>query len=467
MGAASKVSVMPAEGGAVRTLAEGGVFPAWSPDSTRLVYRVGVAATAREAASFEATQLMTVAAGGGPARELTRIGSPPGGHNTPVWLSDGRRVLFCASLGDTISQPWTADVESGEIRRFATVPASVLHARLSPDGGWLYFSSLSGLMRVRLPDGKPETLVAAGAQMPRDLAFSPDGKRLVFSQVTDQATLWRAPLDGQDGAGPFIDEVGVRITYPSFSRDGRYLAYSLLRRGARFSIQVLDTQGGLSKPLSPPDVAALAPSWTDAGDVGYMQLKAGGPEYWVQPLRSAGRLVPVNLNRRFIRRVKLSPDGKWLAGIFMEPGRKPAIFITNAATGEARVITPRDRDIAYPVWSYDSRWIAAEERLDGSPASRLVVLPREGGTVETLVSEKMHNWPGDVAADNDTIAFSGMRDGIWNIYIVSRKTKKVTQVTRFTSRALLVRYPALSRTKREVVFEYGELKGNVYAAELK
>ena len=42
----------------------------------------------------------------------------------------------------------------------------------------------------------------------------------------------------------------------------------------------------------------------------------------------------------------------------------------------------------------------------------------------------MHNWPGDVAADNDTIAFSGMRDGIWNIYTVSRKTKKVTQVTR-------------------------------------
>ena len=52
------------------------------------------------------------------------------------------------------------------------------------------------------------------------------------------------------------------------------------------------------------------------GDVGYMQLKTGGPEYWIQPLRSAGRLVPVNLDRRFVRRVKLSPDGKWLAGNF-------------------------------------------------------------------------------------------------------------------------------------------------------
>ena len=173
MGAASKVSVMPAEGGAVRTLVEGGVFPAWSPDSTRLVYRVGAATTAREAASFEGD-----AAHDGCRRRRPAQGTderpvlPPADTIRRSWLSDGRRVLFCASLGDTVSQPWTADVESGEIRRFATVPASVLHARLSPDGGWLYFSSLSGLMRMRLPDGKPETLVAAGAQMPRDLAFS-------------------------------------------------------------------------------------------------------------------------------------------------------------------------------------------------------------------------------------------------------------------------------------------------------
>lgn len=467
LGPRATLSVMPAEGGAVRALPASGSFPAWSPDSRRLVFRVGMATTAREVASFENTNLMTIGLDASAAQALTTANRPPGGHNTPVWLADGRRVLFCATLGDNHSQPWTVDVTTGETRQFATIPAAVLNARLTPDGSWLYFSSLAGLMRQRLPGGKPETLVAAGAQMARDLALSRDGRRLVFSQVNDQTTLWKAPLDGSGEAGPFLDETGVRATAPAFSPDGKSLAYSLLRRGGRMSIQLAEAGGRGSRPVSSPEAGAFSPVWTRNGELGYMLLSKSGPAYWVQPPQSAGRPLPLKLDRRLVRRVKLSPDGRWLAGQYGEIGAPSRVFVSDTTTGEARFVTPASRDIGYPVWFPDSRRLAAEERVDSGTATELVTFSSAGGSLRTLVKERVHNWPHDVAPDGETIALSGLRDGVWNIYTVSGVSGHVRQVTKFTGRALLVRYPAFARGRPEVVFEYGESKGNVYVAELR
>lgn len=467
LGSKAKLSLMPAEGGSVRTLTEGAVFPAWSPDSSRLVFRVGMATTAREVASFEGTSLQTVSVNGGQALELTKPGGPPGGHNTPVWLADGRRVLFCATLGDKFSQPWTVDATTREIRKLADVKSAALNARLTSDGQWLYFNSLAGLMRKRLPDGVEELLVAAASQMPRDISISADGSRLVFSQVTDQTMLWRAPLDGQGEAGPFLNEVGVRVTSPSFSRDGERLSYTLLRRGAHMAIQVVDSMGGASRPLTGPETSGFLSVWTGNGDVGFMQLSLRGPAYWLQPLRSPGREIPFRLDKRHVRRLRISPDGKWLAGQISQPGEKSRLFVSDVATGDVRFISPPDRDVAFPAWFPDSRTIAAEERVDRGVATALVSTTVEGDPLETIVDERIHNWPHDVAQDNDTIAFAGLRDGVWNIYTVSKRSKRTRQVTRFTSKALLVRYPAISPVRNEVVFEYGESKGNVYVAELK
>jgi Tol biopolymer transport system component len=426
-----------------------------------------MATTAREVASFEGTSLRVIGLDGAGDSELTKAGAPPGGHNTPIWLETGRSVLFCASLGDGHSQPWTVDVETKQVKRLATVSTAVMNARLTPDGKWLYFNSQTGLMRQSLPDGEPETLVAAGSQMPRDVSLSADGRLLIFSQVTDQTMLWRAPLDGKGEPGPFLSEVGVRVTSPAFSPDGSSVAYTLLRRGARMSIQLADVVSGASRPLSSPDVGGFLSSWTANGEVGYMRLSVEGPSYWLQPLKSAGREVPINLEKRNIRRLRISPDGKWITGQFTAPGEKSRVFVGDVETGEARFVTPAGRDISYPVWVPDSKTIAAEERVDGGVSTTLLIASRDGAPVETIVNERVHNWPHDVASDNDTIAFAGLRDGIWNVYSASRKTGKVGRVTNFTSRALLVRYPAISRGKNEVVFEYGESKGNVYVAELQ
>ncbi|HWW76475.1 MAG TPA: hypothetical protein VNZ44_13845, partial [Pyrinomonadaceae bacterium] len=65
------------------------------------------------------------------------------------------------------------------------------------------------------------------------------------------------------------------------------------------------------------------------------------------------------------------------------------------------------------------------------------------------------------------IAFAGYRDGVWNLYRVSRKTGEQQQLTHFNKTNGYVRYPAWSPIGDRIVFEHAEATGNVWLVELK
>jgi Tol biopolymer transport system component len=86
--------------------------------------------------------------------------------------------------------------------------------------------------------------------------------------------------------------------------------------------------------------------------------------------------------------------------------------------------------------------------------------------VEPLVTARGQSWPFSWAPDNDRIAFAGSRDGVWNVYSVSRTTKAVRQLTNFTSVEGYVRYPSWSKTRDAIVFERAEQRGSIWTAKL-
>jgi Tol biopolymer transport system component len=130
-----------------------------------------------------------------------------------------------------------------------------------------------------------------------------------------------------------------------------------------------------------------------------------------------------------------------------------------------REVTPAGRSIGFPAWSPDGKWIAAQERIEG--ATRLVILPAEGGEIRTLVSDPVESWANSWSPDGDRIVFAGLRNGVWNIYWVSRSTRKVHQLTHFTSQSAFVRYPTWSPRNDQVAFEYNELEANIYVGDLR
>ena len=95
------------------------------------------------------------------------------------------------------------------------------------------------------------------------------------------------------------------------------------------------------------------------------------------------------------------------------------------------------------------------------------VVSRDGGPVELIVTERGQSWPFSWAPDNDRIAFAGARDGVWNIYAVSRKTKKVRQLTDFNSVEGYVRYASWSPARPTIVFERAEQRGILWTAKLQ
>ena len=68
--------------------------------------------------------------------------------------------------------------------------------------------------------------------------------------------------------------------------------------------------------------------------------------------------------------------------------------------------------------------------------------------------------------DNNHIVFAGVRDGVWNIYAVSRRTKEVTQLIRFTTLDGFVRYPAWSPHGNRIVFARAQWNRSLWTLKL-
>jgi Tol biopolymer transport system component len=116
------------------------------------------------------------------------------------------------------------------------------------------------------------------------------------------------------------------------------------------------------------------------------------------------------------------------------------------------------------MWSPDGRSLVIE--IKRGDDTHMGVISRDGGPVELLVTARGQSWPYSWAPDNDRIAFAGARDGVWNIYTVSRKTKEISQLTDFDSVQGYVRYPSWSPTRPRIVFERAEHRGSLWSAKL-
>ena len=90
-----------------------------------------------------------------------------------------------------------------------------------------------------------------------------------------------------------------------------------------------------------------------------------------------------------------------------------------------------------------------------------------GGEVIQLVSEPGLSWPNSWSADGDRIVFAGRRNGVWNLYWVSRSTKQQKQLTKYSKLNAFDRYPAWSPLGNQIIYEYNETNGNIWLMELK
>jgi TolB protein len=90
------------------------------------------------------------------------------------------------------------------------------------------------------------------------------------------------------------------------------------------------------------------------------------------------------------------------------------------------------------------------------------IVPSGGGTPIQLTSDQGQSWPADWSPDGEKIAFAGLRNGVWNLYRVSRRDKTEKQITNYTKTKSSVRYPTWSSRGDQIVYEYTETTGNIW-----
>lgn len=477
--------IVPALGGVAKQLTESGADPAWSPDGERIAFQTDAAADLSQTAfsAMPPSTIWIVSAHGGAPQQITKVGSPSGGHGAPTWSPDGRRIVF-TTYDILLSEIWSVAPNGADLKRLTEGKASFYDPVFSPDGKYLFLSSASGnfrLWRQRIspvtgaPEGAATQIANTGAALARHLTVTPDGKRLAYSSLTMTNNIGSAPLNPNSCEALsepklLTQDTNYRKIQLSFSPDGKTIAYNVWRMGADSEVWLLDADGGNPRQLTTEPAAVLG--WLPAGDQVALSRKDTPNSNLLIVDVNSGKQTPLSSQNIKTRLGKLSPDGRRIAFNSRASGTIN-VWTVSLVDGLLKQLTFDQELMGFPCWSPDSRYLAFEMKRGDD--THIAIIPSagpgdealEGGAPTQLTFERGQSWPGSWSPDGAKIAFAGLRDGVWNVWWVSRDGKTQKRVTNYMKPNIYVRYPAWSPRGDQIVYEYAETTGNIWMMELK
>jgi len=153
----------------------------------------------------------------------------PGNYQHVSISPDGKRIVLTAVEGAN-QDIWVYDPQRDAMTRL-TFGGSNFAPRWSPDGQYIVYLNVEhGLFQARADGASPPQALMESKNRQIPWSFTPDGKRLAYSEMTPRPQIWTVPLDPQAGQlkartpEQFLTS-NFRDNGPSFSIDGRWLAY--------------------------------------------------------------------------------------------------------------------------------------------------------------------------------------------------------------------------------------------------
>jgi Tol biopolymer transport system component len=171
------------------------------------------------------------------------------------------------------------------------------------------------------------------------------------------------------------------------------------------------------------------------------------------------------LNGR-LAELALSPSMTRAAFSVMTPplGRR-VLYVTAIEPFAARALTRDTDSVGYPAWSRDERHVAVQIK-DGS-SIQAGVIDVGSGAMRRLTSERGQTWVRSWSPDDRKLAAATRHGGIWSLRWIDVENGRQGTITPPAPPAVFVRYPAWSPRGGRVLFERGELHGNIWMLALR
>ncbi len=351
-----------------------------------------------------------------------RLTNGPAPATNPAWSPDGKRIAF--RRGAPGNGIWTMSPLGGAEQKLADLN-STGQMSWSPDGKWLavalyinneYPGEESGLFLVPVDGSEPRRI--ASPKPPAyhsNPSFSPDGRFLAYGACSNSYTcdLFVQELDSSDsprGSPRRITHQGFYIAGIAWDRDGLSLIYGAGETWAGHS-RLWRVDGHGKREPKRYDLAGLfvnQPSIAAVGDRLAFTERFPDVQIWSyqageSPKPFLGSSASDNHAPQF------SPDGRKVAFSSARTGDRTEIWVANADGSQPVQLTSglgRAQDD--PRWSPDGRLIAFDSQDENGHNSPYVI-DAGGGR------------PRRISTGGDAGVATWSHDGKW-IYFMSRRT---------------------------------------------
>ena len=333
---------------------------------------------------------------------------------SPVWSADSRELSFLSDRGST------QDL-------------------------WRYVLGADGL-----PKGAPQQLTS-GLEM-REIAFSPNGKKLAYSKFRRVRNIYRAPIL-KDRPAAWTDVKQLTFDEADFesldvSRDGRLVASS--DRNGNWDIWTMSINGGELQQLTRDPAVDAGPRWkSDGAEIVFYSSRPGHREIFVMPAGggAARQLTHGESEKAY---PAWSPDGLKIA---ISAAGLPVI---NANGSGERFLTKLD--VTLVDWSPDGKWILF------TTDSGLWRIAASGGEAEQLTKGEAFTprW----SPDGKDIYFvrQTQSNNIWRLTVDSRQEHAVTALNGL--RRGLLGSVGMAVDGQYLYFTWEESVGDIWVADI-
>jgi Tol biopolymer transport system component len=372
--------------------------PAWSPDGRRVAFvSRGIYFTFGEE-SLGNVSTSTIFVVDVASKAVTRVTSGNWLDTNPVWMPDGRALLFISSRGggrDVFHQRFDGSGKPGGEPERISSGLNAHGISLSRDGRLLAYSSYTqraNIWSIEIPAGRVASVheaqqVTFGTEKIEKLAVSWDGAWLAYdSDRSGHPNLWKMPLAG--GTPQQLTHGANNEFVNDWSPDGQELVFHSMREGGQRDVLVVSADGTRTEVVAATAAEEQHSAWgPDGNSIIYDRFESGHATNQLYVVRRAKRGAPWGSPQRLTSDgssdPKWSPDGRLIAYCV----RGELRVIAPDGTGQ-RVIVPASPgrpEPSYPIWSRDSQ-VIYYKAYDAALATSIWAVPVTGSPPRLLVT---------------------------------------------------------------------------------